>query len=79
MNARMLIGLVLVLCGVPLEANQAALAAHEQIVTAIHFKKAPTGLDDMTWQKAPALRISFNGAESSPAHFAEISSTFAAF
>ncbi len=74
MSARMLIclALVLVLCGVPLGADQVALAAHEQIVTAIHAKKAPTGLDDMIWQKARAVQISFNGAGRFPGQLAAV-------
>ncbi len=65
MRERMLIRLtlilVLILGGMYLKSAQLARAVHEQIVTATHIKKAPTGLDDTVWQSVPAVQVSFSG------------------
>ena len=55
------LALVLVLGGMYLKSAQLARAVHEQIVTATHINKAPTGLDDTVWQSVRAVQVSFNG------------------
>ena len=56
--------LVLVVGGVLVGSDQSAWSDHELIITATHIKKAPTGLDDRVWEKAPAVLIPMNGRES---------------
>ncbi len=56
--------LVLVVGGVLVGSDQSAWSDHELVITATHIKKAPTGLDDRVWEKAPAVLIPMNGRES---------------
>ncbi len=61
MSGRMLIRLtlilVLILGGMYLKSVQSARAVHEQIVTAKHIKKAPTGLDNTVWQSGRVRHV----------------------
>ena len=55
---------VSVLGGILVGSDRSAWSDHELIITATHVKKAPTGLDDRVWEKAPAVLIPMNGKES---------------
>jgi len=55
---------ILVLGGIIVGSDRSAWSDHELIITATHVKKAPTGLDDRVWEKAPAVLIPMNGKES---------------
>jgi hypothetical protein len=54
------LAMVLVLGGMLLGLDQLGLAA-QLVINAIHVHKAPTGLDDSIWQKAPAVLVPVKG------------------
>ncbi len=55
--------LALILGWMSLGLDRLAWGIHEQIVTATHVRKAPTGLDDTVWKSIQEVPIYFNGGE----------------